>query len=65
MLNSRATASILNIDLFFGHLTHCKSLLLSGQRCFEINPGMDKFFIGNENYSANFMAQNQPGGVSK
>jgi hypothetical protein len=65
MLNSRATASILKGDLFSGHLTYCESLFLSGQYCFNINSEMDKFFIGNENYSANFMAQNKPGGVSK
>lgn len=62
---SSVIASIFRFDLFSGHLIYCKSLFLSGQSWFKINPEMDKFFIGNENYSANFMAQNQPGGVSK
>lgn len=65
MLYSHAIASIVSFDLFFGQLTHCKSLFLSEQCCLKINPEMDKFFIGNENYSVNFIAQNQPGGVSK
>jgi len=65
MLYSPVDAFILNLGLFSGHLTHCKSFFLAGDCLAERNLLNNVFFIVNGDFSVNFMALNKPGGVSK
>lgn len=65
MLYSLVDAFILNLGLFSGRLTHCKSFFSAEDCLAERNPSNNIFFIVNGDFSANFIALNKPGGVSK
>jgi hypothetical protein len=65
MLYSLVDAFILNLGLFAGHLTHCKSFLSAESCLVKRNSWSNTFFIVNGDFSVNFIALNQPGGVSK